>query len=95
MLIYQYSRSSYVNAFPKLFQRTAAAAHICQLYRSKNAWSAENKLELNPIKCKELRIDVKRNQQKFDPIKINNVPITNTLRWYMYLHVHNVIKKAN
>ena len=35
------------------------------------AWSIENKMELNADKCKEMRIDFKRNAHNFPPILIN------------------------
>ena len=34
--------------------------------------SNNNKLQLNPVKCKELIIDFKQRKQKFDPVIINN-----------------------
>ena len=37
--------------------------------------SNNNKLQLNPVKCKELIIDFKRRKQKFDPVIINNQAI--------------------
>ena len=35
------------------------------------AWSIENRMELNADKCKEMRIDFKRNTHNFPPIVIN------------------------
>ena len=35
------------------------------------AWSTENRMELNADKCKEMRIDSKRNTHNFPPIVIN------------------------
>ena len=34
-------------------------------------WSIENRMELNAVKCKEMRIDFKRNTHNFPPIVIN------------------------
>ena len=34
-------------------------------------WSIENRMELNADKCKEMRIDFKRNTHNFPPIVIN------------------------
>ena len=38
-------------------------------------WSVDNKLQLNPEKCKELRIDFKRDNQDFDAINNDNVSL--------------------
>lgn len=69
-------------------------------------WSLLNKLQLNPDKCKELRIDFKQQKDQFDPIIINNqqlkvvdhvkilgLTISNTLQWTH--HISEVVKKAN
>ena len=69
-------------------------------------WSVENKLQLNPEKKKELRIDFKRKKQEFNPIRINNLElqvvdhaktlgltVSSTLQWNH--HINNAIKKAN
>ena len=69
-------------------------------------WSVENKMQLNLEKCKELRIDFKRNKQDFHPININKVTleavdhakilgliISNSLQWNH--HANHIIKKAN
>lgn len=66
----------------------------------------DNKLQLNPVKYKEFRIDFKREKQQFDPIIINNLPlqvvdhakileltISSTLQWNH--HINDIIKKAN
>ena len=88
----------------------AVSKNHCSLIQSAvtsvENWSVENKMQLNPEKCKELRIDFKRNKQDFHPININNVTleavdhakilgliISNSLQWNH--HVNHIIKKAN
>ena len=67
-------------------------------------WSADNKFQLNPDKCKELIIDFKRSKRQFDAVIVNSkelelvdhakgVTISNTLQWNC--HVSDVIQKAN
>ena len=69
-------------------------------------WSALNKLQLNPDKCKELRIDFKKQKHNFNPIIINiqqfeivdhakilELAVLDTLQWIH--HVEGVVKKAN
>ena len=69
-------------------------------------WSSLNRLQLNPEKCKELRIDFKQQKQDFDPIIINNeqlqvvdhakilgLTISENLQWTY--HISEVVKKAN
>ena len=69
-------------------------------------WSVDNKLQLNPEKCKELRIDFKRDKQDLDAINIDNVSlevvdhakilgliISDSLQWNH--HVNHIIKRAN
>ena len=53
----------------------ANASHIQQDVEGIETWSNSNKLELNPVKCKEFIIDFKQRKQQFDPILINNQPI--------------------
>ena len=36
-------------------------------------WSMTNKLQLNPDKCKEMLIDFKRTQHKFDAVTVNSI----------------------
>ena len=50
-------------------------SHIQQDVKRIETWSNSNKLELNPVKCKEFIIDFKQRKQQFDPILINNQPI--------------------
>ena len=70
------------------------------------AWSIENRMELNADKCKEMRIDFKRNTHNFPPIVINGkelsvsnsvkilgVTISSDLKWNE--HISECIKKAN
>ena len=70
------------------------------------AWSIENKMELNAGKCKEMRIDFKRNTHNFPPIVINGkelsvsnsvkilgVTISSDLKWND--HISECIRKAN
>ena len=70
------------------------------------AWSIENRMELNAGKCKEMRIDFKRNTHNFPPIVISGkelsvsnsvkmlgVTISSDLKWND--HISECIKKAN
>lgn len=64
---------------------TVPKGNVSQIQQEVNeieTWSNNNKLQLNPVKCKELTIDFKQRKQQFDPIVINNQPI-------------EVIKKVN
>ena len=69
-------------------------------------WSLRNKLQLNPDKCKELRIDFKQKKDQFDPISINDrqlqvvnhakilgLTISENLQWND--HISKTVKKAN
>ena len=69
-------------------------------------WSLRNKLQLNPDKCKELRIDFKQKKDQFDPISINDqqlqvvnhakilgLTISENLQWND--HISETVKKAN
>ena len=69
-------------------------------------WSKDQRMHLNEDKCKEIRIDFKRNKHSFDPVVINGkdlsvvenakilgVTISNDLKWND--HVEQAIKKAN
>ena len=69
-------------------------------------WSNENRMELNADKCKEMRIDFKRNTHNFPPIVVNEkeltvsnsvkilgVTISSDLKWNE--HISECIKKAN
>ena len=71
-----------------------------------SAWSIENRMERNADKCKEMRIDFKRNTHNFPPIVINakeisvsnsvkmlGVTISSDLKWND--HISECIKKAN
>ena len=69
-------------------------------------WSKDQRMHLNEDKCKEIRIDFKKNKHSFDPglingkdlsvienVKILGVTICNDLKWND--HVEQAIKKAN
>ncbi len=69
-------------------------------------WSLQNRFQLNSSKCKELRIDFKREKQQFNPVMVNDQPvevvkhakllgltISSSLKWNM--HIEDTIKKAN
>ena len=64
------------------------------------------KLQLNPDKCNELRIDFKQKKDQFDPISINDqqlqvvnhakilgLTISENLQWND--HISETVKKAN
>ena len=69
-------------------------------------WSNENKFQLNPIKCKELRIDFTRrpitddrvvlNGERFELVKsakLLGMTITEDLKWNS--HIENIVSKAS
>ena len=69
-------------------------------------WSRNNKVVLNPDKCKELRISFSRNPDAFDPViidgyeielvnsaKLLGITISDSLTWNA--HVNEVVKKAS
>ena len=69
-------------------------------------FSTNNRLQLNPGKCKELLIDFKRPKHQFDAITVRSkelelvnhatvlgVTVSGTLQWNY--HISYVIKKAN
>ena len=68
-------------------------------------WSRENRVHLNPSKCKELRISFAKQPAVFDPVVVNSkeleavncvkllgLTISNNLTWNSY--VDEVIKKV-
>ena len=68
-------------------------------------WSQNNRDQLNPERCKELRISFARKKQAFEPIKVGGkdlkivssakllgVTISSDLSWNE--HLNEVIKKA-
>ena len=68
-------------------------------------WSHNNRVQLNPDKCKELRISFSRKKQVFEPIKVGGkhlqvvssakllgVTISSDLSWNE--NINEVIKKA-
>ncbi|XP_068689994.1 uncharacterized protein [Montipora foliosa] len=69
-------------------------------------WSKDQRMHLNEDKCKEIRIDFKKNKHSFDPVLINGkdlsvvknakilgVTISNDPKWNV--HAEQAIKKAN
>ena len=69
------------------------------------SWSSENRVQLNPDKCKELRISFSNQPRAFDPVVVDGkeldvvdtvellgVTLTNQLTWNP--HIEKVIKKA-
>ena len=71
-----------------------------------NKWSNENKFQLNPGKCKELRINFTRHPFTEEPLDINGKPfeivesakvlgmlVTKDLKWNK--HVGNIVEKAS
>ena len=69
-------------------------------------WSRENRVVLNPDKCKELRISFARNPEAFDTVSISGneievvnsarllgITISDNLTWNA--HVNEVVKKAS
>ena len=70
------------------------------------SWSSENRVQLNPDKCKELRISFSNQPRAFDPVVVDckeldvvdtvellGVTLTNQLTWNP--HIEKVIKKAS
>jgi hypothetical protein len=71
-----------------------------------NKWSNDNKFQLNPGKCKELRINFTTQSFTEEPLNINGKPfeiiksvkvlgmiVTNDLKWNK--HVSNTVEKAS
>ena len=71
-----------------------------------SSWTKENRFQINPIKCKELRVDFSKQQRTDDAIivdgqtlevvksaKILGVTVRNDLKWYE--HVDIITKKAS
>ena len=71
-----------------------------------NKWSNDNKFQLNPGKCKELRINFTTQPFTEEPLNINEKPfeivksakvlgmiVTNDLKWNK--HVSNTVEKAS
>ena len=69
-------------------------------------WSKDNKFQLNPKKCKELRINFTKQSHSYEPVRINNqclelvksakilgMLITNDLKWNC--HIENIVSKAS
>ena len=69
-------------------------------------WCNENKSQLNPIKCKELRINFTKQSHSYEPVrkidqclqlvksaKILGMLITNGLKWNC--HMENIVSKAS
>ena len=69
-------------------------------------WSDENRVQLHPDKCKEMRITFSKNPSVLDPLIVNGkeieivdnakllgVTISSDLPWNV--HIEKVIKKAN
>ena len=73
---------------------------------SVSMWSIENRMQLNPDKCKELRISFNAKPRSIDPIVVNGkelevvtnfkllgLNINNNLTWNH--HIDDVVKKVN
>ena len=71
------------------------------------SWSAENIVQLNPDKCKELRISFSNQPREFDPVVVDGkevevvdtvdllgVTLTGRLTWSL-AQIDKVIKKAS
>ena len=69
-------------------------------------WSKENKFQLNPKKCKELRINFTKQSHSYEPVRINDqclelvksakilgMLITDDLKWNS--HIENTVSKAS
>ena len=69
-------------------------------------WSKENKFQLNPKKCKELRINFTKQSHSCEPVRINDqcleivksakilgMLITDDLKWNC--HIENIVSKAS
>ena len=69
-------------------------------------WSKENKFQLNPKKCKELRINFTKQSHCYEPVRINDqclelvksarilgMLITDDLKWNC--HIENIVSKAS
>ena len=68
-------------------------------------WSKENKFQLNPKKCKELRINFTKQSHSYEPVRINDqclelvksakilgMLITDDLKWNC--HIENIVSKG-
>ena len=84
----------------------AGNSHVQNAVTHVEKWSAENRLQLNAKKCKELIVDFKYSKHVFDPLTINGNPlnvvkhqkilglnISSDLQWN--IHITETIKKAN
>ncbi len=71
-----------------------------------SAWSNDNMFQIQPKKCKELRISFKKNPGTYDSITINGntidvvrsvkilgVTLQSNLKWNE--HINNIVKKAS
>ena len=69
-------------------------------------WSKNNKFQLNPKKCKELRINFTKQPHSYEPVRINNqclelvksakilgMLITDDLKWNS--HIENTVSKTS
>ena len=69
-------------------------------------WSKENKFQLHPKKCKELRINFTKQSHSYEPVHINyqcldlvksvkilGMLITDDLKWNC--HIENIVSKAS
>ena len=81
-------------------------SHVQNAVTSVEKWSAENELQLNAKKCKELIIDFEHSNHIFDPLLENGYPlcvvkyqkilglyISSDLLWN--IHITETIKKVN
>jgi hypothetical protein len=90
----------------EIVHKDAACSNAQNIPNKVMSWSSENIAQLNPDKCKELRISFFNQPRAFDPVVVDGkeldvvdtvellgVTLTNQLTWNH--HIEKVIKKAS
>ena len=60
-----------IRQLQKLYRNTQLVMPKILQIHAVSMWSIENRMQLNPDKCKELRISFNAEPRSFDPIVVN------------------------
>ena len=80
-----------IQQLQKLYRNIQLAKPKILQIRCPCAWSIKNRMQLNPDKCKELRISFNAKPRSFDPIVVNGKElevVTNFKLWVLILTIN-------